>query len=71
MLLSLWLKDNPKDDTPIDTTELSKAPPLFQDFLEKFDAWGTAVQKIQNIKDSMKAVKLLGVKWDADASEKT
>ena len=54
VLLSLWLKDNPKEDSPVDTTLLSNAPPLFQDFLEKFDAWGSALLKVQNIKDSIK-----------------
>ena len=54
VLLSLWLKDNPKEDSPVDTTLLSNAPPFFQDFLEKFDAWGSALLKVQNIKDSIK-----------------
>ena len=63
VLLSLWLKDNPKEDSPVDTTLLSSAPPLFQDFLEKFDAWGSALLKVQNIKDSIKGTVAFKAKW--------
>lgn len=51
--LSVWLKDNPKDDSPVDTTELSSTPPPFQDFMDKFDAWGSAISKVQQMKDSL------------------
>ncbi|XP_070194684.1 amyloid protein-binding protein 2-like isoform X2 [Littorina saxatilis] len=62
VMLSQWLKNNPKEDAPIDKTQLNKAPPIFQDFLEKFDTWGSAVHKIQNIKDSVKGVSLFKIK---------
>lgn len=52
--LSVWLKDNPKDESPLDTTLLTKDPPPFQDFTEHFDTWGTAVTKMQQLKDSLK-----------------
>ncbi|XP_076463205.1 uncharacterized protein LOC143295408 isoform X2 [Babylonia areolata] len=60
--LSVWLKDNPKDNTPLDTKQLTKSPPLFKDFMDKFDSWGSAVQKVQNLKDSLKTKALFGSK---------
>ncbi|KAL8607182.1 hypothetical protein ACOMHN_009576 [Nucella lapillus] len=60
--LSLWLKDNPKDNSVLDTSELTAAPPLFQDFMDKFDTWGSAVLKVQNLKDTMKTAALFGTK---------
>ena len=58
----MWLKDNPKDDSPVDTALLNNAPPLYQDFLDKFDAWGSAVHKVQNVKDSVKAAAMFKAK---------
>ncbi|KAK7508434.1 hypothetical protein BaRGS_00000673 [Batillaria attramentaria] len=52
--LSVWLKDNPKDDSAVDTAQLTETPPPFQDFIDKFDAWGSAMTKMQSLKENLK-----------------
>ncbi|XP_071118973.1 uncharacterized protein [Haliotis cracherodii] len=43
--LSHWLQENPALDKPVSLDTLRQKPPLYKEFLEKYDKWGATVKK--------------------------
>ncbi|XP_067661147.1 uncharacterized protein [Haliotis asinina] len=43
--LTLWLQENPVLDKTVSLETLQQKPPLYKEFMEKYDKWGSTVKK--------------------------